>query len=73
MTVDVNGTTYTVDVPALDVGASATVTVTDNTNRSDGDNLPVVLTPIQQITYRNPMKPTSHDSHFHSLQQWLQG
>jgi len=37
----INGTSYTVDVPALDVGADTTVTVTDPVSRTCDDNVPV--------------------------------
>jgi CARDB. len=39
--VEVNGTTYTVNVPALDAGASTTVTVTDTASHTGGSSIPV--------------------------------
>ena len=39
--VDIAGEDYMVNVPALGVGESATVTVTDNTSRSSSDSVPV--------------------------------
>jgi len=39
--VNIAGEEYTLNVPALGVGESATVTVTDNTTRSVGDSVPV--------------------------------
>jgi len=39
--VDVNGTIYSVNVPALDAGASTTVTVTDTANHTGGSSVPV--------------------------------
>jgi hypothetical protein len=41
MEVEINGNTYTVEVPALDAGASTTLTVTDNTLYTADDNVPV--------------------------------
>ena len=41
LNVTVNGTVYTVNVPALAAGASTTVTVTDPVSRKNGDSVPV--------------------------------
>ena len=45
MEVTINGTSQTVDVPALDAGASTTVTVTDPTGYTGGSSVPVSATP----------------------------
>jgi len=39
--VDVNGTIYTANVPALEAGASTTVTVTDTASHTGGSSVPV--------------------------------
>ena len=39
--VDVNGTIYTVNVPALDAGASTTITITDTASHTGGSSVPV--------------------------------
>src|SRR5690606_28031235 len=44
MSVDIDGNTYTLDVPALDAGASTTVTVTDPTIYKCDDTIPVSAT-----------------------------
>ncbi|EKQ52097.1 MAG: PDK repeat-containing protein [Methanobacterium sp. Maddingley MBC34] len=44
LNIDVNGTTYTVNIPELDAGSNTTVTVTDPTSRTSGDNMPVSAT-----------------------------
>ncbi|HII84315.1 MAG TPA: DUF3344 domain-containing protein [Methanobacterium subterraneum] len=45
MDVDVGGVTYTVDVPALNAGASTTVTVTDTASHTGGSSVPVNANP----------------------------
>jgi PKD repeat protein len=41
LNITVNGTTYTVNVPALATGASTTVTITDTTEYAGGGSVPV--------------------------------
>ena len=60
LNVNINGTDYTVNVPALAVGESTTVTVTDPVSRKDGDNVPVNTTTNPNNTI--PETNTSNNS-----------
>jgi uncharacterized repeat protein (TIGR01451 family) len=60
LNVNINGTDYTVNVPALAVGESTTVTVTDPVSRKDGDSVPINATTNPNNTI--PETNTSNNS-----------
>ena len=60
LNVNINGTDYIVNVPALAVGESTTVTVTDPVSRKDGDSVPVNTTTNPNNTI--PETNTSNNS-----------
>jgi uncharacterized repeat protein (TIGR01451 family) len=71
LNVNINGTDYTVNVPALAVGESTTVTVTDPVSRKDGDNVPVNTTTNPNNTI--PETNTSNNSFSTSLTVYNNG
>lgn len=59
LNITVNGTTYTVNVPALATGASTTVTITDTTEYAGGSSVPVSANADPLTIFLRPTRPTT--------------